>query len=55
MNVTFLLNGEKVEVDTHPTQTLLDYLREVRGLTGTKEGCNDSPRRMVRFILCNRR
>ena len=41
MNVSFLLNGEVVEVETHPTQTLLDYLREVRGLTGTKEGCNE--------------
>lgn len=41
MNVTFLLNGEAVEVDTHPTQTLLDWLREVRHLTGTKEGCNE--------------
>jgi xanthine dehydrogenase small subunit len=41
MNVTFLLNGETVEVDTPPTKTLLDWLREVRGLTGTKEGCNE--------------
>ncbi|WP_375280100.1 xanthine dehydrogenase small subunit [Pseudooctadecabacter sp.] len=41
MNVTFLLNGETVEVDTHPTQTLLDWLREDRRLTGTKEGCNE--------------
>ncbi|MCF2869665.1 xanthine dehydrogenase small subunit [Octadecabacter sp. G9-8] len=41
MNVTFLLNGEAVEVDTPPTQTLLDWLRETRGLTGTKEGCNE--------------
>jgi xanthine dehydrogenase small subunit len=41
MNVTFLLNGETVEVDTTATQTLLDYLREKRGLTGTKEGCNE--------------
>ncbi|MBT5296200.1 MAG: xanthine dehydrogenase small subunit [Octadecabacter sp.] len=41
MNVTFLLNGETVEVNTHPTQTLLDWLREARGLTGTKEGCNE--------------
>ncbi|AGI69239.1 xanthine dehydrogenase XdhA [Octadecabacter antarcticus 307] len=41
MNITFLLNGEAVEVDTHPTQTLLDWLREVRHLTGTKEGCNE--------------
>jgi len=41
MNVTFLLNGETVEVDTHPTRTLLDWLREDRRLTGTKEGCNE--------------
>ena len=41
MNVTFLLNGETVEVDTHPTQTLLDWLREDKHLTGTKEGCNE--------------
>lgn len=41
MIVTFLLNGETVEVETHPTRTLLDHLREDRGLTGTKEGCNE--------------
>ncbi len=41
MHVTFLLNGETVEVACHPTQTLLDWLREERGLTGTKEGCNE--------------
>lgn len=41
MNVTFLLNGEQVEVNAPPTQTLLDWLRIERGLTGTKEGCNE--------------
>lgn len=41
MNVTFLLNGETVEVNTPATQTLLDWLRTERGLTGTKEGCNE--------------
>ncbi|MEN8841135.1 MAG: xanthine dehydrogenase small subunit [Octadecabacter sp.] len=41
MNVTFLLNGGEVDVDTHPTQTLLDWLRETRHLPGTKEGCNE--------------
>jgi len=42
MDITFLLNGESVEVrDASPTVTLLDWLREERGLTGTKEGCNE--------------
>ncbi|SFR41631.1 xanthine dehydrogenase small subunit [Litoreibacter janthinus] len=39
--LTFLLNGETVEADVGPTETLLDFLRERRGLTGTKEGCNE--------------
>jgi xanthine dehydrogenase small subunit len=41
MSVTFSLNGEVITVDVEPTTTLLDWLREVRGLTGTKEGCNE--------------
>ncbi|MCU9838769.1 xanthine dehydrogenase small subunit [Ruegeria sp. WL0004] len=42
MKITFLLNGETVElVEADPTATLLDWLREDRGLTGTKEGCNE--------------
>ncbi len=41
MKVRFSLNGETVEVDVPPTTTLLDWLRETRGLTGTKEGCNE--------------
>jgi xanthine dehydrogenase small subunit len=36
----FLLNGERVSLaDEAPTRTLLTWLREARGLTGTKEGC----------------
>jgi len=36
----FLLNGEPVAVaGIAPQTTLLDYLREARRLTGTKEGC----------------
>jgi xanthine dehydrogenase small subunit len=41
METTFLLNGETVRVASDPTTTLLDWLRERRGLTGTKEGCNE--------------
>ncbi len=41
MLVKFSLNGETVEVETSATRTLLDWLREDRGLTGTKEGCNE--------------
>ena len=39
--LTFLLNGETVEVEVGLTETLLGFLRERRGLTGTKEGCNE--------------
>lgn len=39
--VTFLLNGETVRAAPRATDTLLDYLREIKGLTGTKEGCNE--------------
>ena len=41
MAIKFSLNGETVEVHAAPTRTLLDWLREERGLTGTKEGCNE--------------
>lgn len=42
MDISFLLNGEPVSLrDVPPTTTLLDWLRDTRGLTGTKEGCNE--------------
>ncbi len=41
-DIAFHLNGTPVRVAGQPaTRTLLDWLREDRGLCGTKEGCNE--------------
>jgi carbon-monoxide dehydrogenase small subunit len=39
--VTTTINGESVEFLAEPRQTLLECLRDVLNLTGTKEGCSD--------------
>jgi len=43
MTISFHLNGDRVDLgpEVAPTMTLLQYLREHQGLTGTKEGCNE--------------
>ena len=42
MALTFRLNGEDVLIEhADPSATLLDWLRDEKGLTGTKEGCNE--------------
>ncbi len=37
--VSFVLNGEPIEVEVEPHLTLLQLLRDQLELTGTKEGC----------------
>ena len=40
MEIQFYLNQDLISVSNQdPTQTLLDFLRLDRKLTGTKEGC----------------
>ena len=41
VHVQCTLNGQPTEFLVAPHQSLLDALREVLGLTGSKEGCND--------------
>ncbi|SMY05992.1 xanthine dehydrogenase small subunit [Flavimaricola marinus] len=41
MGIDFVLNGQAVRAEGRATTTLLDWLREERGLCGTKEGCNE--------------
>src|SRR4051812_3952505 len=41
-SIRFVRHNRLVELfDVRPTQTLLDYLRETEGATGTKEGCGE--------------
>ena len=40
-HVQTTINGEQVDFLCEPRQSLLEVLRDVIGLTGTKEGCND--------------
>lgn len=39
MRIEFVLNHEQVSVDVDGRQKLVDLLRDVLGLTGTKKGC----------------
>jgi carbon-monoxide dehydrogenase small subunit len=41
VHVQTRINGEEVEFLCEPRQSLLEVLRDVLSLTGTKEGCND--------------
>jgi aerobic carbon-monoxide dehydrogenase small subunit len=41
IRVTARVNAEQVEFLCEPHQSLLECLRDILGMTGTKEGCND--------------
>jgi len=41
VRVRATVNGESVEFLCEPRQSLLECLRDILGLTGAKEGCND--------------
>ena len=41
VRVDAVINGEPTEFLVEPRQSLLETLRDVLGLTGSKEGCND--------------
>ena len=40
-HVQTIINGEHIDFLCEPRQSLLECLRDVIGLTGSKEGCND--------------
>ena len=41
MKISFVINGERKEMDVRPDRRLLDFLREDLHLTGAKEGCGE--------------
>ena len=41
VRVQTTINGEETEFLCEPRQSLLECLRDILGLTGSKEGCND--------------
>jgi carbon-monoxide dehydrogenase small subunit len=40
-HLSFVLNGEEVQLLCEPRHSLLEVLRDILALTGTKEGCNN--------------
>ena len=39
MKISFMLNGQEMEIESPPDRRVVDVLREDFGLTGTKESC----------------
>lgn len=40
--ITFTINGEERTVEVHPEMMLIDVIRDVLNLTGTKRGCDNA-------------
>ena len=53
-HVQTTINGEQANFLCEPRQSLLECLRDVLGLTGTKEGCNDGNCGACRVLLDGR-
>ncbi len=54
-SIRFLLNGERVDAGGQsPQTTLLEYLRDERRLTGTKEGCAEGDCGACTVVLAER-
>lgn len=49
------INGQEVKLDDDPRTTLLDMLREIPGLTGTKKGCDHGQCGACTLLLDGRR
>ena len=41
MKISFKLNGKLVSLELDPSMRLLDVIRDVLHLNGTKEGCGE--------------
>ena len=41
MKISFILNGQEIEIDAPSDRRVVDLLREDLNLTGTKEGCGE--------------
>ena len=39
-NISFILNDHNISIDCNPSIRLIDLLRDLLNLTGTKEGCS---------------
>lgn len=52
--VSFILNGDPIEVVVPDNMNLLDCLRDVIGLTGTKKGCEEGECGACTVMIDNR-